>query len=310
MFLPPVGGKEEEESQPSSSAMDLSLQVAKLLLTETIRTAVTLQFGKRNGVGLVLYNTKPRKTNEDIDEDSEEEDDDESGIPRGNTVHVLQELETPGISHVKKLLKCLKNERDLRTEFSFPWDEKNSQPRVSPLQTALEVCIRMFNKAKCVKTPAKAGDPIDSKTIWIFTNREDAASSSHLKLIENVARDAHEQNIDIRIWPLLSSSAPETTTFDYSVFFHSICNPEPAFDERFSSMDELIEGLEILGSSWKRVRRGYHGPMRLPDWRERNNDLAIMVDFFKLVSFKKRPSSIQIDLQSNLYVFSLIFYMF
>ena len=61
--------------------------------------------------------------------------------------------------------------------------------------------------------------------------------------------------------------------------------------------------------------------MRLQDWRlrilakkdlddddEAEEDTAIMVDWFKFVQFAKKPSTVQIDLQTKLYVFQKLNY--
>eukprot|EP00980_Cylindrotheca_fusiformis_P030410 scaffold24788_cov117-Cylindrotheca_fusiformis.AAC.2 len=279
-------------SEDDKSAMDLSLQLAKNLLQECIRTTVAQRSGKRNSIGIVLFNTKLERAKHDDDDDEDED------MTESNGVHTLMPLVPPGISHVHEINKCLEGERNLQEEFE---GDKTENLRMAPLQQALTECNSLFKKAKSVKDPTKPDDPVDSKSIWIFTSKENPYSSELRRQVHMVAEECHESGVQIVVWPLMEAEQ-ENKQFDQSLFFESMCQ-EQVFEERLSDMEQLQEGLEDLRQCWKKVRRAYHGPMRMPDWRDREDATAIMVDWFKLVQFAKKPSMVQIDLQTKLYVF-------
>jgi hypothetical protein len=262
-----------DDESNCSSPVDLALQLAQDLLQRCIRSTVTLKTGKRNGVGLLLYHTKQnrvsKKEGEDADEhdddEMEDDDDDDESTDQASTVHVLLPLVPPGVAEVKTIRSCLSKERDLRQEFScFSHDGEEEEPRIAPLQTALEESTRIFRKAKCVKdsNSAKANEAIDSRSIWIFTNRENPYPASN-HLIQNVARDAKEQGIQIVVWPLPSPTAP-TPLFSHLPFYQDIAS-YTAFDNRLQSLEDLEDGLEDLQQHFKKIRRLYYGPMLMPD---------------------------------------------
>jgi hypothetical protein len=284
--------------------IDLALQLALVVLKQYIRDTVTLKIGKRNGVGLLLYHAKQNRMHrekevgedDDYDEDAEleEEEDDDDSTDQGSTVHVLLPLIPPGVQQVQTIRSCLKKDRDLRQEFCSNGEEEKS--RIAPLQTALEESIRMFRKAKCVKEGNKPGDPVDSRSIWIFTNRESPyPSSAHL--IQNVARDAREQEIQIVVWPL-PKVPPTALDFSWEVFFHDIVSYNP-FPHRLQSLGELQDGLEDLKRYGKKIRRLYWGPLWLPDWKEHEDKPNIMIDWFPFVQMAKKPTKVQIDQQTK-----------
>ena len=136
--------EEEEEVAPFDMGLSLTLE----LLQRCIKNVVTLKIGKRNGVGLLLYHTKPNrvkakkkmskvdednddsmsdddeekedKADDEEDSDSDSDDDDENNT----TVHVLLPLVPPGVNQVKAIRKCLpvfsscqERRRNLQKEF-------------------------------------------------------------------------------------------------------------------------------------------------------------------------------------------------
>jgi len=280
--------------------MDLSLQLAESLLRQRIRDTVTLKIGKRNGVGIMFYNTRALKLNDPADDEStsstdisDQEEDDET-----TNVHVLLALEPPGIQQVKLVRQCIaKEHRNIQTEFA---STHNDTPYTAPLQIALEEAIRMFRQATCVRDrPSKPNDPVDSRSIWILTNREQPYSAESQGWIQNVAGDAKEQGIQIIVWPLGDASLP----FAMDPFYREIVSYE-AFEERLSSMEAIQDGLELLQPQWKKVRRIYYGPMWLPGDHTLGDEglTPIMVDWFRLVQMAKKPARVQIDQATNRYV--------
>jgi len=312
---------------------DLALQFVQLVLKQAIRDTVTLKIGRRNGVGLLLYNTKQlrrrsskdqKANNDDDDEDDDEEeeeeyedevdDDDSDDDDDGKTVHVLLPLVPPGVEQVQSIRACIKKDRDLEEEFRLGNDEEEC--RIAPLQTALEEAIRMFRKAKCVKdtttTTTKPNEPVDSRSIWIFTNRDNpypsssssSSSSSAAALIQNVARDAEEQGIQIAVWPLPSNHSTPSQVFAWSLFFENVVSyPDNPFQDRLQSLEELHDGLDDLKFYGKKLRRAYWGPMWITNTEhdDDNNDEEpqIMIDWFRFVQMATKPKLVQIDQQTK-----------
>ncbi|CAJ1954274.1 unnamed protein product [Cylindrotheca closterium] len=304
------------------SAMDNGLQVAKALLQDTVRTTVSQRTGKRNGIGIVLFNTK-RQTSSKTAMEEEDCDDDDGKQNQG--VHILMPLIPPGISHVLDLNQCLEKERNVQEEFQQE-SQENSGDIMAPLQTALEVCQDMFKKAKCVKDAFSNSNPVvDSKSIWIFTSHDNPYPGA-LQQMKTIADEAKEQNVKIIVWPMATGGNSEMEdvsdgdsprgyndpSFDHSLFYQDIVSSAP-FASPMSTMEEFEEALEELRHDYKKPRRAYYGPMRLPDWRKRildekdaqddedkDKDTAIMIDWFKFVQLAKKPSTVQIDLQTKL----------
>jgi hypothetical protein len=181
------------DDEIESSAIQLSIKLVQTLLQQTIEQTVIRKTGKRNGVGLLLYNTKSRshdhakkfneysdgESGDNVDDDDdqmddEDDDDDDDQMDdesaeddhadeqRAETsVHKLLDLEPPGIQHVQTIRKILvdkrrqqkKTDRDLKADFCASADDPD--PTIAPLQTALEEATRMFLNSKCVRDPTK-----------------------------------------------------------------------------------------------------------------------------------------------------------
>jgi hypothetical protein len=337
-------GDDGENTNTPTTPFDMALRLAQELLQRCIRTSVTLKTGKRNGVGLLLYHTKPNRTkaNEsDDDEDNnnntttgdeqKEESDDDSSIDEDDddddehttTVHVLLPLAPPGVTQVKTIRRCVSSSKDddrnLKDEFACP--DHQDVGRIAPLQTALEESMRIFRKAKCVKDTTKKTSEatVDSKSIWILTNRDNPYPSLG-QLIQNVARDAGEEGIQLQVWPLPSSTTQhDGPSFDHGAFFDNITLRPPTFPERFQSLEELLDGLDDLQDEYTKIRRAFYGPLLLPDWREQaqkeqeaaktnsdnnnnnnnNNVPPIMIDWFRFVQFAKKPSTVTINQETK-----------
>jgi hypothetical protein len=379
----------------TTTPMDLSLYVAETMLKELIHQTVTRKTGKRDGVGLLLYNTKRRRpekqssgqehetntnrqqqqqhferTNEPMEEEEEEDDekeDDEEEETGGSTVHVLLPLAPPGVNQVKTIQACLEEEthlgrtdagtarrirtrtRDLQADYGAPKEEEqdcettlssSSSRIIAPLQKALEESLRIYQSAKCVKQTQKLkpNEPADTKSIWIFTNRENPYPDvAQQELIKNVAADAKEQGIQIIIWPLPDATSftfhsqndeeeeeEQSHAFDHSHFFESLAT-KVVFPFRLLYREALDEALEHLRNEWKKIRRAYYCPLLLPDWKEQqqhhrqaNNktnsakdDNAskdnrrppnIMIDWYRIVKPITKPSTLTIHQETKRYV--------
>jgi hypothetical protein len=251
----------------SPNPFDWSLKIVLELLQQTIEQTVVRKTGKRNRVGLLLYNTKSGRDDNDQkgnnetgnnnngeDEDDDDDDDDDDKMDdeeedeiddhttqeqtpvSEKTVHRLLDLELPGIKQVLNLRKMLdKKNRDLQKEFCPTVEEEDHVDLdcAAPLQTALEEATKMFNDIK-PKSTSKNNES-DNRTIWIFTNQEDPYSEEKAGAVENIAIDAKEERISIVVWPLVSTTQstaiknqPSNDEKFLSPFFESIrSKPKP-----------------------------------------------------------------------------------
>ena len=292
------GDKEHHHEQyDTRSPMHLALQLCQQLLQERIQDTVKLKVGKRNGVGVLLYDTKPNTTvrgvpndsyNKDDDQEEDDDDDEDEDPCTPRHVHVLMDLTPPGITQVQTIRACLKGDRNVHTEFANTTSSSSSAPPTSrflPLQTALEEAIRMFRHASCVRKPDKKGQELlDTKSIWILTNRaepyqnqQDADRDDVRRRLETVAHDCHENGIQIVVWPLVQTSKesvtndiettqslPDDSVFDMSSFYEGIVSQDIFQGQRHGNMEDICQGLDQLQSYWKKIRKLYWGPLLLP----------------------------------------------
>jgi hypothetical protein len=383
MFQPCTSSSTTTATTVKRIPMDMTLRAAERIIKERIRTTVTVKTGKRDGFGLILYNTSKRrrhdaakeaaaaattksnpgedvdggikKKNEeeddgsgddDDDDDDEEEDndddncnDDPSNTGGGSTVHVLLPLSPPGIKQIQTIQACLQDHttgmsrrvRDLQQEFQPPssdtTDTTEEEVLMAPLQTALEESMRAFRGAKCVRDHIKPNEPVDTKAIWIFTNHCSGGpgplqlSTNAQQLIQNVARDALEQKIQIIVWPLplfaattkdestisvaLRQEDPEDDViedahFDFDQFYSSIVTSTPFTHRLYLDDHEILQDCMLdLQHYWRRLRRAYYGPLLLPDWKDQKEAQHIMVDWFKCVQLTKKPGKVTICQQTK-----------
>ena len=296
----------------ASSSIDMTLQLIDELLQQRIRTTVTMKTGKRDGVGVILYHTKPNRSKSSAKLDQKDDDNEDEG----STVHELVPLTPPGSSTVRTIRACFQKDpvhgrriRDLQQEFAFEKgsnDGTDTPLRISPLQTALEECLRTFQSSKCVKQqhPAAGSSPlpvsaVDTKTIWIFSNRDNSyPDQSHL--IQNVARDVQEHGIQIITWPLLHPQQQDSVTFRHDQLLESISTSIP-FVNRLTTLDECLDALEALHQYWKKLRRSFCCPLLLPG-ANGNASSSIYVDWFRFVQMAKKPNRVPINQQTKRYV--------
>jgi len=317
----------------SPNPFDWSLKLVLNLLQQTIEQTAIRKTGKRNSVGILLYNTRSgrdndQKGNTDIGNDNhgEDEDDDdkmddeedetnnhddeedEQSPVSEKTVHRLLDLTPPGIKQVLSLRKMLdKKDRDLQKEFC-PVVEEDLD--CAPLQTALEEATKMFLD---VKPKSKPKDNIsDNRSIWIFTNQEDPYSKEKARTVETIAIDAKEEKIAIVVLPLVSTSIamknhPDNEKF-ISPFFESIrTKPKPNddsnlnFNHRFQNFEEMDENLDDMTKEVMKNRRSYYGPMHIlrPESVRSSGEPAIMIDWYSSVQILNRPGKVQIDNETN-----------
>jgi hypothetical protein len=310
----------EEEGDERLCPADLALKLAQQLLQQRIRDTVTLKIGKRNGVGVILFDTKPlqdqptkgsdEEDEEEIPDEDKEEEDEEGDETPARRVHVLLPLDPPGISQVQMIRACIKGHRNLKDEFAN--NGEDAPPRIAPLQTALEEAVRIFRQASCVRDKAsKPTDPLDTRSIWILTNREDPYTNP--ELLQNVARDAKESGIQIMVWPLAHPSSGTPSSFSMDPLYGEVVSQDVFAEGRLGTVEAIEEGLEDLQQYWKKIRRLYWGPMILPGQHlgnsqasegadEKDDDQHIMVDWFRFVQLAKKPATVRVDQLTKRYV--------
>eukprot|EP00537_Pseudo-nitzschia_pungens_P013005 CAMPEP_0172392606 /NCGR_PEP_ID=MMETSP1061-20121228/8689_1 /TAXON_ID=37318 /ORGANISM="Pseudo-nitzschia pungens, Strain cf. pungens" /LENGTH=795 /DNA_ID=CAMNT_0013123477 /DNA_START=161 /DNA_END=2548 /DNA_ORIENTATION=- len=330
---------ENYEKVPEAAPVELSIKVIQTFLQLTIEQTVIRKTGKRNGVGLLLYNTACNKTrtvdetNDDDDDDDKMDDedygDDEHGIVDGRdefsapraetTVHRLLDLEPPGIKHAKTLQSLLsddqkkrKADRDLRAEFCP--SVRNFDPPIAPLQTALEEAMRMFLNAKCVRDPtktAKSKNESDSRSIWVFTNQANPYADEKQQLIENIANLAKEQRVKIVVWPLelpfnhkdSSNNYEEVKDNEFnSTFFDSMASEFASkHGQLLRSESDMLDILTDEFENMNKKRRTYYGPMHIlrRGKNTKEKDSSIMIDWYSVVQLSRRPGKVQIDKETK-----------
>ena len=248
-----------------------------------LRTVTTQKIGKRDGIGVILYNTKyrtPMKFEEDEeeqkdangeDDDEEEEEEDQDGYVFGNTglkttaFHQLLPLERPGVSTVQRLKSTQEDtftgdcELNLKEEFcATEEDEGCANP---PIQLALEAAVQAFSQASCVKQrPAKKEVP-DKKQIWIFSSQDNPIVEEDVRrILKESASNAHDNKIEVLVWPVVKD--PES--FDADEFYGQVLSAEaPCEDD--NSCAEFVSTVEVIS---KRTRRAFALPLLFPNWRE------------------------------------------
>lgn len=347
-----------------ASSTTTALSLCQAILQGRIRDTVKYKVGKRNGVGIILFDTKalssskssksntPKENNDndndnDDDDASSEDDDDneEDDATPPLHVHVLMDLEPPGIASVQTIRQWLAQPKEFQSKFGCSKDDSTTTTShtttIPPLQTALEEAMLQFRSAKCVKTFSSSSgggaqqqqqQQVDTKSIWILTHREcpisDLGAQSRL---QTIARDFHEQEIEIVVWPLLAAEhendeketpSPPPPPLDMSLFYDSIVTQDVFEGRRLShhTNDDLEDELEGLQSFWKKIRRLYWGPLLLPgqsvvdntsdnenetddnDSSSLSPNNTIMVDWYRFVQLAKRPTKVQFDQATKRYV--------
>lgn len=298
---PDMFQKGKNDDHEPTDGIELSIKLVQTLLQQTIEQTVIRKTGKRNGVGLLLYNTKTKQdsndgkdsggnsgdsTDDDDDDkmddedDDDEEMDDESTVDENKsttqqietTVHRLLDLKPPGIRHAQTLRKIVLDKRkqrqkpdDTNLKANFCPSADDPDPTIAPLQIALEESTRMFLNAKCVRDPSKnrsGKNEYDTKSIWIFTNQSNPYSDEKNQMIHNIAAEAKEQRIRIIVWPLAKPSESENNQEFVSPFFESIAS-EVLFEHRLRSLVELEDGMEEIYRTMAKKRRMYYGSMHI-----------------------------------------------
>ena len=240
------------------SPFETALMAAERLVHSRIHTVATTKQGKRDGIGILLFNAPTG--NEDLIHQGL------NAFDGYDSLRTVLELEPPGIKHIQSLrgaIRCPGREkvRDLESElYGMKLDhtaeeEANDHPTTTisttegrrrrrayeilvqgawSLRSSLQKALQMFLTAKCVKKVSKGrDDPDDRKSIWIFTNQDDPSNKmSHdtneqideehgngFQYVYERCKELAEDDIQIKLIPLPKADG---TRFDTSLFYDKI----------------------------------------------------------------------------------------
>ena len=290
------------------SPFDAALIASEKLLHHRVHSVATTRLGKRDGVGILLFNC-PTMINVENHANA--------------SIRTLMELFPPGVDHIQTIRACMMKQncnnhnnsagnnnnknnsnttrlRDLQDELyaakrenydrdqfaNNPHDENDMEiSQTTSLRSAFFECNTVFNQAKCVKKLGRTSKEIeDCKTVWIFTNEHDPirGSEEQKELVQCAARDLVENDVDIRLWSLPRA---DRVRFDGNLFYSFITTTDnaDANDGRSQGMsqhspgeDDLdLEGLvEKFSQAFGKVRKTQSIPMYLPDWNDTNGNIG------------------------------------
>lgn len=272
-----------------------------LIETKSVQEQVMFHTGKRNGVAVLLYNTKyrtPKERNQmkheedkegnnknEVDDDDDEDNHDAYyGNERKTTVHELISITKPGIATVREIRQAIENIGSLKKDYVPPEDEE--APEYCPLQLALDQGIKHVEKATFVKSKSTASSPkTDRIQVWIWTNDPKPHRGDDLRAQINDLKE--EGRFNLVLWGIPGSNASDGS-FDYSQFFDSLPMVQtPLRNKTNEEMQNLTDTImPELKTYWKPTRPIYRRlPFLLPDWKETGVDRrnAYLLDWYRLV---------------------------
>ena len=252
--------------------------------------------GKRNGVAVLLYNTKYRtrkecnqrndREEEDGDDDDEDNHDAFYANDRKTTVHELVSITKPGISTAHGIRQAIEEIDSLQKDYEASDDEDG--PEYCPLQLALDHGIKHMENATFVKSKSTASSPkTDRIQVWIWTNQPEPHRADDLRgQINDLKGDGR---FNLVLWGMPGPESNDSL-FDYSQFFDSLQAVQTPLREK--SVDEMQNLTDTIMSElktyWKPTRPIYRRlPLLFPDWKETGVDRrdAYLLDWYRLVRF-------------------------
>ncbi|KAL9188308.1 hypothetical protein ACHAXT_006686 [Thalassiosira profunda] len=319
---------EAEQKEEMVSPMDVAVEAAHRYLRTKIRDIAETRGGKRDGVGVVLYGCDPNRAMRKKDGDSPtstmSSGEDSEGMEELPATHELLELTPPGIEHVLCLQDCRPHDdntggkkkwRDLGKEFARRKGEKDAveeEGAVCTLEQGMKAAQKVFNYAKCVKTPGPSSkDPPDSKSVWIFTNRDDPLhgdddqrTHQRTKMMRTVRTDCRENNIAVHVMPLPKEGGVK---FDRELFYNEFTSRDNRVEdeENFVQSEEggggVLDVEAIVNNfqmSARRKRKYATVPLLLPGWKQRDSP-GIMLDLFGMVQVRSKPAKVSVHQEKN-----------
>jgi hypothetical protein len=301
--------------------MDVAITAAHRLLRMKIRNTAETRTGKRDGVGILLYgcNTKrglrqgkPKNDASGGEDDSDDEEEEEM-----HSTHELLELAPPGTTQILSIQECIptsydksnEQQRDLQKEFSTlnnndgnEGDDDDEEEEFSTLRQALVDANKIFEAAKCVKMKVSPKDLPDSKSIWIFTNRDNPCCNEFDKTqVIAHGKDLKENMVDIHVMPLPKKDGEFDKSLLYNDLLSNIAKDADidCFDTSNGDALDLEDVLDNFGHFARKVRKYAYVPLFLPGWKGREGDPGIMLDLYSMVRVRQKPVPISVHQEKN-----------
>ena len=301
--------------------MDVAITAAHRLLRMKIRNIAETRTGKRDGVGILLYgcNTKRglqgKPKNDASGEDDSDDDEEEEEM---HSTHELLELAPPGTTQILSIQECIptsydksnEQQRDLQKEFSTLKnndgnegdDDEEDEEEFSTLRQALVDANKIFEAAKCVKMKVSPKDLPDSKSIWIFTNRDNPCCNEFDKTqVIAHGKDLKENMVDIHVMPLPKKDGEFDKSLLYNDLLSNIAKDADinCFDTSNGDALDLEDVLDNFGHFARKVRKYAYVPLFLPGWKGREGDPGIMLDLYSMVRVRQKPAPISVHQEKN-----------
>lgn len=325
-----------EFPEENISAVSFSLSALQQTIRRKIRAVTIQKTGKRDGVGVLLFNTKRRtpmlmpdseveetkemksntkggNSDDDDDDDDDyydlEEDESEELMygrtgPQLTTVHELLPLAPPGVATVKRLQAVLEDpftgncEIDLKLEYCRVPDEEEEGDTE---QRNPSLLTALSEAISCYKKAACV------KKSTARTKFEEADSKQIWILTDNdnpvrdkeTARVVQEKASDAKDNGIDLFVWPVgNRPFDVSKFYDTIASITVVAHEA-----DATEWVRLLESRFKKTRPAYRVPLLLPNWalKEKTKDSpqTIQLDFYNLQQTAKDPTAVQIHQETG-----------
>lgn len=298
------------------SSVQFVVQKIHNAVKQKIRQVSMYHTGKRDSIGVLLYNTKFRlplsidETNEAEDKRNTKRENGEQDFDPMNdeilfgvhkskesTVHELLQLHPPGAKAVFQLRKAVPDiitneaELDLEKEFCIhdtddDLDDETNYMNMIPLRDALSEAQKYIAAATSVKES-------DYVQIVIVTASDLPTADDItpvLPVLQRTVKNLIEHRFEMVVWPMVSE-----TSWDASKFYDKIAIPTmiaPIGDD-----NEVPWSASVL----KATRRSYRVPLLLPNWK--NKDLNILpkihLDLYKVTQDLKIPRGVPIHIQTG-----------
>jgi hypothetical protein len=289
-----------------------ALEAFAMLYRQVIQATVVNKVGKRNRIGALLFNTRPRRppVNDERDEmhhsvdDDEFNDDHEETDPPLKTVHELVPLELPNADIVQNLIRMIsevdQGAVDLQRAFGYssPEDAKAAEHYEShfhlPIFRGLEAAKEELTEQTGKKSTNKESQPQNS--IWIFTTCEQASHFSFpqnwMERMRQRLKEFQQEDIRVYVWLLPTKATDENVA---SAFYKDlgVIQPTNCQDAPWDIANFVQTAMRI----GFRPRPSFSVPLLLPDWKD--HMYRIQIDGYKIVKPASNPNNFRCHEESG-----------
>jgi hypothetical protein len=274
-----------ESSSFNTTTMDVTLQAAIDLIQQSIQTSAIYKTGKRDAIGILLYNTRFRSSQSCC-----------MDYASTTNVHALVPLEPPGVPTILALRKytgsALAQDYGLQAQ-----GDNDNTATVEPFLTGLEEAAKLFSDAKCVHEG-------DARHVWIFTNSTNAnKNKDRLTKLKNKFATFRESGMNIVVWELKQEEPQPEMKNENDIQDESLWNAMGVETVSTHSTELLLQRMR---NTWKKTRRSFAAPLLLAPTTAAELSTQpeqMWLDFFKPVMRAKRPNQVRIHQESGKYVF-------